>query len=105
MQQCNELQRLVKYGGKIHHPPSHHRPHLINHRCHLINHHRHNQAAATVSCEDRPNIAAEYMGRAGRLYVRIKKYDEAVSHDDGLYFNIVILIIIFNILIIARLKL
>ena len=37
------------------------------------------QAAATVSCEDRPNIAAEYMGRAGRLYVRIKKYDEAVS--------------------------
>ena len=37
------------------------------------------KAAATVSCEDRPNVAAEYMGRAGRLYIRIKKYDDAVS--------------------------
>ena len=35
-----------------------------------------------MSCEDRPNIAAEYMGRAGRLYVRIKKYDDAVSDHD-----------------------
>ena len=71
---------MVKYGSRIHHPPSHHH----HRRRHLINRHCHDQAAATVSCEDRPNIAAEYMGRAGRLYVRIKKYDEAVSddHDD-----------------------
>ena len=40
------------------------------HQDHYVVH----QAAATVSCEDRPNVAAEYMGRAGRLYVRIKKY-------------------------------
>jgi len=37
------------------------------------------KAAATVSCEDRPNVAAEYMGRAGRLYIRIKKYDDAIE--------------------------
>ena len=48
-----------------------------DHHDHLFN----DQAAATVSCEDRPNIAAEYMGRAGRLYVRIKKYDDAVGDD------------------------
>ena len=53
--------------------PSYYHHHHIQHCYH--------QAAATVSCEDRPNIAAEYMGRAGRLYVRIKKYDDAVSDD------------------------
>ena len=37
------------------------------------------QAAETVSTEDRPNVAAEYMGKAARLYVRTKNYDKAVS--------------------------
>ena len=45
------------------------------------------QAAETVSTEDWPNVAAEYMGKAARLYVRTKNYDSAVSdlHTSYLY--------------------
>merc|ERR1719147_196413 len=37
------------------------------------------KAAETVSTEDRPNVAAEYMGKAARLYVRIKDYDSSAG--------------------------
>lgn len=37
------------------------------------------KAAETVSTEDRPNVAAEYMGRAARLYVRTKDFDSAIG--------------------------
>jgi len=37
------------------------------------------KAAETVSTEDRPNIAADYMSKAGRLNVRIKDWDSAIG--------------------------
>ena len=37
------------------------------------------KAAETVSTEDRPNVAAEYMGKAARLYVRTKDFDSAIG--------------------------
>ena len=37
------------------------------------------KAAETVSTEDRPNVAAEYMGKAARLYVRTKNFDSALT--------------------------
>ena len=37
------------------------------------------KAAQTVAVEDRPAVAAEYMGKAARLYVRTKNFDSAVS--------------------------
>jgi len=37
------------------------------------------KAAETVGTEDRPNVAAEYMGKAGKLYIRIKDWDNAIG--------------------------
>ncbi|XP_023338519.1 gamma-soluble NSF attachment protein isoform X2 [Eurytemora carolleeae] len=36
------------------------------------------KAAETVSVEDRPNVAADHMGKAGRICVRLKAWDRAI---------------------------
>jgi len=37
------------------------------------------KGAQTVSVEDRPNIAADYMGKAGRICVRLKSWERAIT--------------------------
>ena len=37
------------------------------------------KAALTVSTEDRPNVAAEFVGKAARLHIRINNWDSAIE--------------------------
>jgi len=38
------------------------------------------KAAETVAVEDRPNVAGEYCGKAGRISVRLKAWDKAITN-------------------------
>ena len=37
------------------------------------------KAADTVSTEDRPNVSADFVGKAARLHVRVKNWEKAIS--------------------------